>query len=144
MNQKDNALEKLLGQVSEMISMIQNHKGTLSDHIPPVVLAEMERLEKSIALFEEINQKDLKIANIDVNHLKNEALQSTTIPKKDKNLIERAQLIENDARRLKQQVSKVLDKNKPPKKSQKNPNQVIKDRRNRFKPLGGNKNWIPL
>jgi len=139
-------LENLLLQVSDMISLIQNHKGPISDDISPRVLEEVERLEKAVAEFEDLNRQDFAAARIDIARLRTETEQSKQIPLKEKKLFQRAKEIEQDAYRLQLSFSKALERGKGNQKNSKQEasKQGIKDRRNRFKPLGGNKNWIPL
>ncbi|WP_068467178.1 hypothetical protein [Candidatus Protochlamydia phocaeensis] len=144
-----NQIESLLTQVADLINMIQNHTGPISDNISSRVLEEIERLEKAIALFDEINRKSLEEANIDIERLRMEFARSPLITPKDKQLMQRARDIERDAKNLQLAFSKVIERGQSSsaalEKAAKDPlKQQIKERRKRFKPLGGNKNWIPM
>ncbi len=143
--QEKNPIEPLLAQVADLIKMIQEHQGPISDKITPRVLEEIERLENAVALFEEVNQKTLQEANIDIEELRMNASRSTALSSKDKQVLQRAREIEKDAKNLQFAFSKVIERGKKAAASIQDPlKQQIKERRKRFKPLGGNKNWIPL
>lgn len=146
MDSKDRQkIENLFSQVSDMISKIQNYKNSSSLVISPAAFEELERLKKNIEAFEEMTQADLKLAGIDKSCLRFDAFKSDTLSEKDKKLFERAQSIENDAKHLKSHYTKAIEKNKAGKSStQASVEKKITERKNRFKPLGGNKNWIPL
>jgi hypothetical protein len=137
--------EILLGQVAEMIQIIQNHSGPISDNLTPRVKEEIERLESAIAIFEEANQKSFEDANINIDALRLDASRSSSLGEKDKQLLQRAREIEKDAKNLQFANSKIIEKTKLKKTESKDPlKEQIKERRKRFKPLGGSKNWIPL
>ncbi|MBA2369022.1 MAG: hypothetical protein H0V82_08375 [Candidatus Protochlamydia sp.] len=137
--------EILLGQVAEMIQLIQNHKGPISDNVTPRVKEEIERLESAIAIFEEANQKSFEEANINIESMRLDASRSTSLGEKDKQLLQRAREIERDAKNLQAANSQIIEKTKKNNAESKDTlKEQIKERRKRFKPLGGSKNWIPL
>lgn len=148
LNQDNSSLDSLLVQVSEMIQMIQNHKGPISGNITPRVLEELELLEKTVVYFNDVNQQAFKDSHIDMERLEKETMHSPTISSKDKQLLLRAKDIERDARNLQLAFSKAIERGKRGQKGKmttKAPSrQKIKERRKLFKPLGGDKNWIPL
>lgn len=142
------SLDHLLMQVGEMIEMIQNHKGPISSNITPRVLANMDLLEEAVGFINELNQKAFELAGID-EKLKKETLESSSIKSKDKYLIERAENITRDARSLQLALSKAAERGRGKKKTKVPPKTAankynIKERRKLFKPLGGDKTWIPL
>ncbi|CUI16015.1 hypothetical protein PNK_0381 [Candidatus Protochlamydia naegleriophila] len=139
-----NPIEPLLAQVADLIKRIQEHQGPISDNITPRVLEEIERLENAVALFEEVNQKTLQEADIDIEALRMNASRSAVLSDKDKQVLQRAREIEKDAKSLQFAFSKVIERGKKAAPVQDPLKQQIKERRKRFKPLGGNKNWIPL
>ena len=137
--------EILLGQVAELIQRIQNHKGPISDNLTPRVKEEIERLESAIAIFEEANQKSFEEANVNIEALRLDASRSSSLGEKDKQLLQRAREIEKDAKNLQFANSQIIEKSKKKPADSKDPlKEKIKERRKRFKPLGGSKNWIPL
>lgn len=140
-----NPIEPLLVQVAELLKKIQEHQGPISENVTPRVLEEIERLENAVALFEEANRNTLQEAGIDMEALRMQASRSTAISPKDKQVLQRAREIEKEAKNLQFAFSKVIQRGKQVSAPLQDPlKQQIKERRKRFKPLGGNKNWIPL
>lgn len=144
-NEQRKQVESLLLQVSDMINKIQTKKVVIPDDLSSQVMQEIDRLEEAIAIFQDITSEDLKEADIDIVNLRTTVINSVDTAEKDKKLFEKAAAIEREAVVVKSQILKALEKadlaNKNAKKAT---TKGIKDRRNRFKPLGGNKNWIPL
>ena len=136
-------IENLLLQVTEMLGKIQNRKDDFAKNTSLEMLNQLNHLEKAIEFFNLINQEDLKAANIDLEQLKADSVKNNSISEKDKELLKRAQEVEKEAHQIKNQLFE--NSKKENKKNQKSPAQkTARDRRNRFKPLGGNKNWIHL
>lgn len=137
---KKNPLDHLLMEMTEMIQLIQNHRGKISANITPQVLKKIENLEQALAVFEEANQRAFQEAGLDIERLKNETLESP-VESREKNLLQRAEMIASDARSLQLVLSREMKQGqKKPRKGASNLNQ----RKKLFKPLGGDANWIPL
>lgn len=139
---EQNSLNYLLGQVGDLLQKIQ--KRPVKDKIPPEALMELERLELAIDLFLELNQKSFQEANIDIEALRKHTAVSKSLTDKEKQILDRAKQIEKEARNIRLNLSPALQRGrqlttpKDPKK------QRVKERRKKFKPLGGDKGWIPL
>ncbi|KIC71165.1 hypothetical protein DB44_EN00020 [Candidatus Protochlamydia amoebophila] len=140
-----NPIEPLLSQITEILHKIQNHDGSISNNLTPQIIEEIERLESAIALFNDVNQKTFQDANIDVENLKIDSSRSHMISDKDKRVLKQAQEIEKDAKKLQFAFSKIMERGQKVSVKKEDPlKQKIKERRKRFKPLGGDKNWIPM
>lgn len=141
-----NPLDYLLAQIGKMLVLIKDHKGPLTN-LSPEVFLELEKLEKAVDLFEEINEKAYKEAQINIEKLKTDAYSKhSKLASKDRMIMDRAKRIEQDARDLQLQCSLIINRAKLQSKVS-NPDsakQDIKNRKKKFKPLGGNKGWIPL
>lgn len=136
--------DKLLVQIAEMMQTIQKNKGSFSNRLTPEILGKIERLELIFAALQEIDQRILDTVGVDMQRLGIETLHSTEISSQDKQLLQRAQALENDARQLQTAVSNAIGKRKDAKRKGSSTKKKIKERRKLFKPLGENKNWIPL
>jgi len=137
----------LLNQLVEIMNVIQNHKDGLVP-IPKELADELKRLEKEFALINESAKEFMKNIDKDFNTLRIETMHFPDIPENDKKTFERAVKVGRDAEILKAEVGKLRKKAGPSKtkkmKSSENDDSKIKERRKRFKPLGTDKNWIPL
>jgi hypothetical protein len=148
MNQ--NSFEKMLAQIVELMETIQKNKEPLKG-ITPELMKEIEQLEAQLAEANKTAQKLLKENSIDPKATRIDAMLSKQIPAKEKRAFERATKITRDTKILKNEIDKTLAKKKlknsrnlaNTKKTDVNKKQ-IKERRKRFKAIGGDKNWIPL
>lgn len=138
-----NQIELLLEQISDMIKLIEQRREPFSANLTPEVLQHLEKLEKVMGIFQDLNHKSLEEARINIDNLRVATLRSSTIPEKDKALIERAKKIEKDARQLQLHYS-LLAKGGSSGSGKNQKKQMIKNRKKKFKPMGGNKGWIPL
>lgn len=136
-----NQLDTLLVCIADLIQVIQEHKGSISENLTPEVYQELERLEKAIELFDETNRQEFKVANINIEALRDKTTHSSHVSPKDKALLERAKQIERDAKQLKLQFSLAIERVNPQRDAQR---KQIKERRKKFKTLGNEKGWIPL
>lgn len=140
-DKQQHSIGYLLMQLNEMIQLIQNHKGPIAPNITPKVLADIKSLEETIHLFTEINETAFPTTPEDLK----QSLESSTLNPKDKQLIQRAENIANDAKNLQLVLSKAIERGKKKRKgSKKNLSKYNQERRKLFKPLGEDKNWIPL
>ncbi len=149
MQEDFNRVEILLGVVADIIKAIPIHQGPISRNLTPEVMMELDRLEKAMGEFRDINKQSYKTANVDIDKLRRETFSSEQITPKQKQILIRALEIENEARALQSQYAQVLAMNKieaarltgTGKEGEK---REIKDRRKRYKPIGGDKKWIPI
>jgi hypothetical protein len=140
-------VEQLINQIGDMVKMIQDHKGPIADNITPEVLNKLEWLETIMSQYQELNQKTFQEAGIDIEKLRHETLGSETISPKNAQVLKRTQEIEKEAKKLQREYERIIAQNnlQPQAAKTKDPlRQNIKDRRKRYKPLGGDKNWIPI
>ena len=140
-------LEGSLDQVAEMLNKIRDHKGPIIQNITPEVLKELERLEKAVAKFDELNKKSYKAANVDIERLKTEFNRYPKASEKDKQIVKRIREIDQDARELQFAYARALatiNQTASLRNEDKIKKKQGKDRRKKFKRLGENKNWIPL
>jgi hypothetical protein len=142
-----NLIEPLLNQVGEILKQLQEHKGSISQNLNPDVLGKLERLEMMVDAFEELNKKSQEAAQIDPQQLLLELERSPKISPKEKKILERARQMERDAKNLKSQYAEIVASNKVnkiPSIKKSTEKKIGKDRKNKFKLLGGNQGWIPL
>jgi hypothetical protein len=99
-------------------------------------------MESAVPIMKSHLQETFQEAHIDVESVTKEIIESPYTDPKNKQLLKRAKDIEQDARTLQLAYSKALERGKGRKKS-KHP-KGSKERRKLFKPLGGDKNWLPL
>lgn len=136
-----NPIEPLLNQVGDLLQKIQNYDKPLED-IPKEVLFELEALEKLFHRFEDLNQKALTQANIDLDDLKRSALSpSSQASPKDKQLLEKSIAMEKDIEQMKRYLTQILRSRES---KEPNKNKALKERRKKYKSLGGDKGWIRL
>lgn len=141
---EDIQLKNLLLQIAQLMERVRTHKGSIKENLSPAVLEDLKRLEIAMKALQELNLRTFEGANLDLNQLKSTAIHSPTVPKEEKDFLRNTQAIEQEARRLQSLLSKQISETEP-KSPQKTPRRKqMQDRRNRFKPLGGDKNWIPL
>jgi hypothetical protein len=142
-----NPLEHLLSQIGDMIKTIQEHKGPIADNMSADVLGRLDRLEEAVNLVDDLNKEALKGSDMNINRLANEFQFSPEVKEKDKQLLKRAKEIERDARSLQLQCAHIMNQTRGQASKVKNKDvekQKMKERKKKFKPLGGNKGWIPL
>jgi len=136
-----NPLEPLLSQIGDLINKIQTHDKPLAE-VSPEVLQKIEMLEKAFTFIEELNARVYQDAGVDIDKLRYEMFENPNLTPKDKRVLERAKTLENDAKSLKQQLEKALEGKKQPEKG--DSKKERKKRKDKFKPLGGDRGWIPL
>lgn len=136
-----NPIEPLLNQVGDLLHKIQTYDKPL-DTIPPEILKELEVLEKSFRRFQDLNQQALDQAQIDIGALKQKTISpNSQIATQDKQVIEKSIIMERDAEQMRRYLIQVL-KNRQSQEPAKD--KSIKERRKKYKPLGGDKGWIRL
>ncbi len=140
-------LNLLLSQIAEMLEAIQKPQKPLSGTDNPRILRELEWLETSLQTLNQCQEEVFRDANLDINQATKEILESPAANSSDKQLLKRAQEIQRDATALHLALSKAIQKDKGRKKTRAvngNTKEQMKERRKLFKPLGGDKTWIPL
>lgn len=142
------SIDKLIMQIGEMVEMMQNYKEPISPDKTPLILAELDRLEQAVNVIEEHQQDAFKEANIDIEKLIQESLESP-VSSKNQQQLKRAKEIEVDIRAFQLALSQAMERKKGRKKVKQTPTdsatkQQMKERRKLFKSIGGDKNWIPL
>jgi hypothetical protein len=145
--EKKPSLDQLLVEMSEILKIIQNQEGPISQNLTPEVVVNLEILESAIPIFSQYQQETFKEANIDIEHLVKDTLESSNTDPRTRQLLKRAKDIEKDARILQLAYSKAIERGKGRKQVKRSTDtnkQQLKERRKLFKPLGGDKNWIPL
>ena len=146
--EKKPSLDHLLMQISEMLETIENQEGSISKNLTPEVLTKLDILESAVPIFLQHQRETFKEANIDIEHLIQDTLESSDSNPKNRQLLKRAKAIEKDARTLQLAFSKAIERGSGRKKTKRLSKDVnkqqLKERRKLFKPLGGDKNWIPL
>lgn len=142
-----NPLERLLNEVGDMLKLVQEHKGEINQNLTPEFFLQLEKLEQTVDIFNEINNEVYKAANIDLEALTKQALKSPDLSDRDKTMFARAKQIEKDARTLKLKNAWVTSMSKSvpkPTKDKEVEKKNIKERRKRFKSRGQERGWIPL
>lgn len=141
-NKREPTLEDLLSTINETLAAIQNHKGPIN--LTPELLADITQLEAAVTDFKETSDELFELFDVDIQSLKQEILESPTVRSGEKQLIKQAEDIERDARVLKLALSKSKGRGKDRNKQSDAGKQELKERRKLFKPLGGDKKWLPL
>lgn len=141
---ENKSMNHALMQIGEMVQMIQNLEGPIN--VNPELIKELDGLKEAFALINEVTEKLVEKAG-----LKDEMSNSDDLSDRNKPLlVQRAKTIEKDARTLKTAYSKALEReqdqepSKPPTPESIERSQKRRERRKLFKPLGGDKTWIPL
>lgn len=138
-------IEDLLVLIDQMLKAFSEHKGPIK--MTPDIIADIDKLEAAVAIFQEDSNELLKLLDINPQELKTSILESVAIRSSDKQLIKRAEDIEREARVIKFALSKMRTKglkNKRQSEQQDNAKKQIKQRRKLFKTIGGDQKWIPL
>ncbi len=136
------ALDQHLVIIGDLVQKIKNHKGPLN--MTPYLKDQLDRLKMALELVKIANTQMFKDAGIDIEKHVREGLNSPKISERDKNLLRRSKQIEQDARRLQLAYSKALERTTDKEKKAQTTTQKKRQRRKLFKPLGGNKDWLPL
>jgi signal transduction protein with GAF and PtsI domain len=139
-NKPEPTLENLLEQINKTLEIIQNHQDPIN--LSPELLKDIDKLETAVAQFKEDSQELFQLLDIDIEDWKEELLESHQVRSSDKQLIKRAEDIEKEARVMKLALARNRERGN--KKTQRDADKQIKERRKLFKPMGGDKKWIPL
>ena len=140
--EKKPTMDQLLLQITEILQMIHHPKGPCSKDLSSELLTPLEILETAIPVMRQHLQDTFQKANIDVERVKQEFIESPTSRTSDKQLLIRAKNIERDARLLQYAFSKAMERGK--RRTKTKYTQEMKERRKLFKSIGGDKTWIPL
>lgn len=143
---KTPSLENLLIQINEVIHQMTTHQGPIAQNFTPEINARLEALETAVSIFHQHQQETFKEANIDIERLTQETIESSS-PNRQQQFLKRAQEMQRDAHALHAALTQATKgKRGQKKRSSRNSSeqQQIKERRKLFKPLGGDKTWIPL
>lgn len=137
-----NPHESTLSKMIEILEMLEKNKLPEGD-VPPEMQEILSKLNEEIFKLQEINKKLLESANLDEKNLRIEAMHSPHATDKQKRFLERAKNFTNDVKSLHKAATKAAKKRSPPGGNAES-KQQSKERRKRFKPLGGDKDWIPM
>jgi hypothetical protein len=158
--EKDRSLDRLLMEIGEILTLIQKSKGRVH-HVDEWVEKNLDYIEYTIRTLIQYNKENLQKANVTPEQLTQEALASPNTSPREKQLLQRAQEIEEDAILIQSAIAKGLENKRERKKVKpsttkefakgqeakeerdKNKKQ-IKERRKLFKSIGGDKNWKPV
>jgi len=138
-------LEDLINKAKELLDRIQNYQGHISQNITPEVLAEIERLKRTVSVFTYYNKKTFEDAKLDFKKLEEEVMNSKIIDPEDLRFLEKVKEVKEDAEGLHASYSRIETRRKTPlkKTSPDDPlKKQMKERRKKFKKIGGD-NWIP-
>lgn len=143
MEEKD-PLEILLEKISKLITQLQDAQIPAKE-IPPEVEKELARLEKEIqeqAAVSELIKRTASMAAADIPPSVQPIEQA--IEAHTNKLLQKAKVVENTGKNLQFRLSIAISKAKEENKTPKPTKQQMKDRRKKFKRLGGDKGWMPL
>jgi predicted transcriptional regulator len=116
-------------------------------------------LELATTAFVEIFDKSFSFQKNDLSNIQKELLDSPLLLNKHKKIIERAKAIGNDVQSMQQAVAKAIKVKEEQEKQQTQSKRKsrlasstnsgdektsFKERRKLFKPLGNDRNWIPM
>lgn len=142
MNPKE-LLALLTSELAELLELAEDPNASLANRLTPEVIEKIEQLDKQVKTLKEEAIEALQKDDLDIQQLKKERLESSDLSPRDRRLLERVQQVENHAHHVQQSLSKTIENAKPDKSRSKR-HKDKKDRRKLFKPLGEDKNWIPL
>lgn len=140
-------VERILMRIEELVRIIRDHRGPLDPNISlAAAKVDIDLLKKTLIDFYDVQREVFNKAQIDIDSLTNETLESSDLDPKDRQLLERTFDMEREVQALKTAYSPKGRKKK--KKGQQGDNaneaQQIRERRKLFKTIGGDKKWIPL
>lgn len=155
MNQK-NLMQSLLTQAMGLMETFQ--KSTGLNEITPEIVKQIEEVQKNLIYFNEKAKQHLASSSLDPKTIRIDAMQSGHLSSKEQRNYERLTQANRDTRLLKAEIDKLISKRQrkkevtkkaaeKPGKSRKTSlttKEQVKQRKKRFKPIGGDKNWIPL
>lgn len=146
MTDQQNALEKLLNQIGDLLKIIKDHEDKpLSAPLPPGIEQTLSRLEQEIALLGDVQQKLFTQAGITDEEI-SAMIRAGAGQKggaREQYFFDRIKALDEDARAINASLSTTL-KMKDKQIGKKDPKQLIQERKKKFKRVGGNKGWIPL
>ena len=141
-------IEVMLMQIAGLLKKIEDHKGPIQQNLTPAVWAELDRLERSLELFQNTNEKVYEEANIDFIKLEHEVMASSAVAEEDKKVLRESKELMVHAKMLQNAYAQILQSSKKVSRKKKKAvdplKKAMKNRRKQFKRLGGDKNWIPL
>ncbi len=148
---KNNPLESMLTQMTDLMEAIREHKGPINE-ISPEFIKEIEELKQRLVALNHTAKEQLAKASLDPKTIRIDVMGSSKLSDKEKRAFERATRVNRDVKMLKTEIEKTIKKRKQnkdlsiskPKKKTITTKAQIQKRRKRFKPIGGDKNWIPL
>lgn len=135
--------EALLSQLHESLEAIKNHKGPLN--ITPEIQEELKGLREIVDLLKTIDEETLIAVGVNPDNYLAETLNDPNLSNKAKQILNMSKSIETDGRRMKLAYVRAAKQMKDKEKNEKDQVKGSKRaRRKLFKPLGGDKNWIPM
>ncbi len=142
-------LARFTSEAGELIDLLENSDTPIAHKLSPELLEEIEQLEKQLKEVHDQTRDLFQKANIDIQQLKKEALESSNLSPRDQRLFERAQQVKEHAAHTQKALKKAIESEGPAPKPRKaktkhKESKDKKERRKLFKPLGEDKNWIPL
>lgn len=138
-----NPVEAAINEIGNLLDKIKDPQNKIKDPLPPEVLKQLEKLEQEVKFVNQLNTQFFQEAGVDIQLVTQEIINAPETPLKEKRMLERSQSIQYEAKSLSQQLMVIINKMKKqePKDQQK---QIIKEHKKKFKPLGGNRGWIPM
>ena len=139
-------IESLVNQIGDMLQIIQNHDRPIAPHITPEVIAKLEFLERQMSQFKQAQENSFREAGVDIQQLRTKTFGSKLISPRFLQVLERAQHMEREAKEMQKVYLQLLEEaqNKALSKHSKDSLQALKERRKRYKPMGGDKKWMPI
>ncbi len=137
-------IELLLNQAYGLLEKIENYHDRIT--ITPQISAEIERLQRNMAVFLDYNDKTYAESNFDFKKVEEDLLNSPNTDPNDKALLEKIREIKKEAEGLQASYKRVEEKAKKKGTKSKKPandplKQQMKERRKKFKKIGGD-HWI--
>lgn len=146
--EKKPSFDHLLPQIAEIMDMIKHRKGPISQNITPAVLAQLDWIETIVQSIYRVLGETLKENNIEIDHINEKLIEDPNMSPKQKQSLQRACDIDRDARVFQIALTRAEEQKKGERKKRKHhtkgDKEQMKERRKLFKPLGGDKTWIPL
>lgn len=138
-------LEKLLDQIGDLLKIIkENEDKPLSSAVPPEVEVLLSQLEQEVAILSDAQQKVFTQSGItdeEINTMIREGGGEGGA--RTQYFFDRAKTLDQDAREINASLSMTLMM-KDKQIGKKDSKQLMKERKKKFKRVGGDKGWIPL
>lgn len=134
-------IKKLLDQIQDLVAITKNEK-LKQEKVPEDVMERLAALEGKIKLMVAMNDVVLADLNISDAQIEQARSEIENLPPKEKNVLERTDLLQHEVKELEQTYETTLKKQK--KQVEVATGKGAQKRKKKFRGLGSQPNWTPL